>query len=220
MLEKNNYNYKFIGVNEKWDGWYGRLNSYLNFIRNLDPDTFLVLCDARDVLINQDSSSFISKAIKMYNNKVIFGVEMKCCTINITFFFNNKSKKRKNKKYIKYMKEKAMEKSGQDYYYSLNFGLQFGKAKDIIKLFELMNIQPGDDDQGLAYKVFYEYPDIIELDYKNNLFSNCVDLEKTDEIYKWNNNEWISLKTGSVPSFIQTPGKNWECYNKLLEKLI
>ena len=32
--------------------------------------------------------------------------------------------------YINYMKSMALKKSGQDYYYSLNFGLQFGKVKD------------------------------------------------------------------------------------------
>ena len=86
-----------------------------------------------------------------------------------------------------------------------------------------MNIKPEQDDQTLAYKIFYEQPDLVELDYNNVLFSNThTHGINFSEDYSWDdiNKNWISTKTGNTPAFIQTPGKYWKAYNKLLEKLL
>ena len=54
LLDKNNYKYKILGNGEKWNGWHGRLNSYIKFMETLNSDTYLVVCDARDVLVNEN----------------------------------------------------------------------------------------------------------------------------------------------------------------------
>ena len=230
LLDKNKYKYKILGNGENWNGWYGRLNSYIKFMETLNPDTYLVLCDARDVLVTENSETFITKAKKEYKNKLIFSTEPNCCTLldgeNKQNYISEKNKDMNLENalsiYKEYMKSKALEISGQDYYYSLNFGLQFGKVKDFLNVFKMMNIQPGQDDQTLAYKIFYDHPELVELDYKNVLFSNTHTLKiNFSEDYNFDNNikKWVVTRTGTTPSFIQTPSKYWEAYYLLLEKI-
>jgi hypothetical protein len=230
LLDKNKYKYKILGNGENWNGWHGRLNSYIKFMETLNSDTYLVVCDARDVLVNEDSESFITKAKKEYNNKLIFSTEPNCCTIlrgeNKQNYISNKNKDMNPENafniYKEYMKSKALEISGQDYYCYLNFGLQFGKVKDFLKVYKLMNIQPGQDDQTLAYKIFYDHPELVELDYKNVLFSNTHTIKiNFSEDFNWdsNLNKWVVTRTGTTPGFLQTPNKYWEAYYLLLEKL-
>ena len=57
----------------------------------------------------------------------------------------------------------------------LNFGLQFGKAKDFVKLFRIMNLKPEDDDQTIMYKLFFDNPDLVKVDYTETIFSNAKD---------------------------------------------
>lgn len=232
LLDKNNYKYKILGNGEKWNGWHGRLNTYIKFIETLNPDTYLVVCDARDVLINENCETFITKAKKEYNNKLIFSTEPNCCTgltgydENTQNYISDKNKHMNSSNaigiYKEYMRYIAVENSGQDYYCYLNFGLQFGKVKDFLKIYKLMNIQPEQDDQSLAYKILYDHPELAELDYKNKLFSNAnSERINFSEDFIWDNNrsKWVVTKTGTIPSFIQTPGKYWEAYYLLLEKL-
>jgi uncharacterized protein YxeA len=227
MFEKNGYNYKVLGNGEKWDGWYGRLNAYNNYIKTLDPGTYILLCDGRDVIVNENYRTFINKAINMYEEtKIIIGTEQQCCTpLNNDVYRAKSIKEGENveKIYKQYMKEKGLEKSDKDFYH-LNFGMMFGKASDFINLFKLMDIKPGNDDQSLAYKLYYENPDLFLPDYNQELLSNAAhkwgffSLNNTC-FFNWSGNRWINTITSTTPSIIQTPGKNWDCYNKLLNKL-
>ena len=225
MFEKNGYNYKVLGNGEKWDGWYGRLNAYNNYIKTLDPETYILLCDGRDVIVNENYTTFINKAINMYEDRIIIGTERKCCTETKDDVYRAKSiKKGENLEeiYKQFMKEKALQKSNKDFYY-LNFGMMFGKASDFINLFKLMDIKPGQDDQSLTYKLYYEHPELFSPDYNQELLSNAdnrgIFYLKDKCFFKWNGYNWDNYITNTTPSIIQTPGKRWNCYNKLLNKI-
>jgi uncharacterized protein YlzI (FlbEa/FlbD family) len=226
MFEKNGYNYKVLGNGEKWDGWYGRLNAYNNYIKTLDPETYILLCDGRDVIVNENYTIFINKAINTYEDRIIIGTERQCCTETKDDVYRAKNiKKGENLKeiYKQYMKEKALQKSNKDFYY-LNFGMMFGKASDFINLFKLMDIKPGNDDQSLAYKLYYENSELFSPDYNQELLSNAdsnwgIFYLKDKCFFKWNGHNWDNYITNTTPSIIQIPGKRWNCYNKLLNKL-
>jgi hypothetical protein len=139
----------------------------------------------------------------------------------------------------------------------------FGKVKSLKKMFNIFNIQPGEDDQHLACEYsFVNIHDVI-FDYKNDIFYNsaykhsyrkCINNDNVKEYitdmreinnYKiltsfntklplHNNIEPLSKDNNLVfnfksiddtnnessrPSFIQTPGKDWDCYNRILNKL-
>ena len=169
LFENGGYNYKIVGKNEKWDGWYGRLTEYakeIDKIYNSNNEHYVLLCDGRDVVINEKYDIFIKKAIELYNknNKtIIFGAERHCCLGNHGVNSDDK--------YKNIMRDIAKDKTKNDYYY-LNFGLIFGRVSDIKTLFEILNIQPGDTDQSLAVVEFCNNPHKYSLDYEQELFSN------------------------------------------------
>jgi hypothetical protein len=231
MFENNNYKYKLLGSGDIWDGWYGRLNSYLSFIKTIpDKDTFILICDGRDVIVNQEYSIFIKKALDIWNNgKIIIGTEKPCCTLlnNPGYISNNINTTDLTPLKLKSIYKNNMEKrstSNSKFDY-LNFGMLFGKCKDFIYLFELMDIKPGQDDQSLVYKIYYDHPELFTPDFNQTLFSNASHRDnneyknaKDSELcfYEMKNGSIYNIKTNTIPSLIQTPGKNWDCYNKLL----
>jgi hypothetical protein len=215
LFENGGYNYKIVGKNKNWDGWYGRLIDYSKEVDNIytsnNHDHYILLCDGRDVVINEKYDDFIQKAIEMYNknNKtIIFGAERHCCAGN--------SGVNSDDKYKNLMKDIAKDKTENDYYY-LNFGLIFGKVADIKTFFEILNIQPGDTDQSLAVVEFCNNPHKYSLDYDQEIFCNnsgeCK-LEWDDNLKKFKN-----TNTNTYPSILHFPGGNHECYKQCTEKL-
>jgi hypothetical protein len=205
-----------LGLDTTWNGWYGRITGYQTFVKTLNPDDYVLFYDGGDVLINEPFEVFKAKALVLYSDKkrIIFGAERNCCTPNSgnrTEFDDNQNRK--------IMKETNELKNGYDY---LNFGLAFGKAKDFVKLFEKMDMKPGDMDQSLAYKLYADNPEDYYLDRQNIIFSNSPKVwEKSVCQFKWNstNKSFINTDTGTIPSFIQFPGKHWDCYDSLYKKL-
>jgi len=241
MLQKNNYNYKVLGNGEKWRSWYGRALAYEKYLDQLPPDTYVLLCDGRDVLINEDSNTFISKAISMrskYGNKIIVGTEPTCCVGNLDSVYKASNIEENNIDFvINYMKQQednAKSKNVTNKFYYINFGLLFGTAKELSQLFKLINVRENLDDQALTHKIFYENPDLLFLDHNHELFSNASHFQGkearvTDDTYNNNmcyffwdnyNNKFKNTITNTYPSIIQTPGKNWDCYKMLAKKLI
>ena len=79
-FKKFNYPYKMVGYGEKWNGWYGRTMAYKNKLLELNPETYILQCDGRDVLINRSCKDLISTALKLCKNKIIVGTETWCFT--------------------------------------------------------------------------------------------------------------------------------------------
>ena len=214
LFEQKGYNYKIVGKNTQWKGWYGRVKEYLTAVDDIykyNDDQYILLCDGRDVLINGNYKNFIKKAIKLYNknNKtIIFGAERHCCAGNSGINNDDVYKKR--------MEDIAKNKTKYNYYY-LNFGLIFGNIKDIKNLFETMNIQPGDTDQSLAVVEFCKNPHKYSLDYNQELFCNNsgeCNLEWDD-----NKKKFKHTITNTYPSILHFPGGNWDCYKECAKKL-
>ena len=231
LINKYKYpNYKVLGVGETWNDWYGRLTSYKNFIESINLEKFVLITDARDVLVNEPYEDFIKKAKKLYydnNSRVICGAEQVCCTADHNGTARSKNIDINIKDYIKDVYKPFMEAKGKDNFYKyIQFGLLFGKAKDLLNLFKAMDLKPGGDDQTTLYKTFYENPDILTIDYSGIIFSNAPNLKKIPIVgtcfYKWDydNKSFRNTKTNNIPSLIQTPGQYWNCYYFLLKKLI
>jgi hypothetical protein len=213
LFENNGYKYKIVGKNKKWEGWYGRTMEYLNTINELiseDSDYYILLCDGRDVLVNENYEIFIEKAIKLYNKhkSIIFGAERHCCAGNTGI---NEDIRYKNK-----MIDIAKNKTQYDYYY-LNFGLIFGKATDIKRFFETIDIKPGGTDQSLAVIEFCKNPDKYWIDYDQEIFSNHSGECKLT----WDDNakKYKHSVTNTYPSLIHFPGNNWDCYKDCANNL-
>ncbi len=224
LFEKFNYNHKILGKNAKWEGWYGRTQEYLKELNNLDKESYVLICDGRDVLINQHFDIFFKKAVEMYNkyNTIIFSSELYCCNGYDHFPVEKNNENFDNNKdiFMKFMKEQAY-KIIPDYkydYYYLNFGVMFGKVKDAINIFTSIEIKPGQDDQGLTQRLFYRNPNILHLDYNQELFTNisyACDFDWDEEL-----KQYKLKKTNTYPSILHFPGKHFSCYDTIKEKLI
>ena len=163
-----------LGKGEKWNGWYGRFLVYQNYMKSINPDTYVLLTDARDVVINEQYSIFIKKALEMYDNRVIISTEPNCCTRDVTGRARSSNIPIHIKNHVYQVYKPFMEKRANGSYAKyLNFGLQFGKAKDFVKLFSIMDLKPGDDDQTIMYKLFFDNPDLVKVDYTETIFSNA-----------------------------------------------
>jgi len=146
----------------------------------------------------------------------------------------------------------------------LNFGMMVGLNRNILKMLQLFDMKPGEDDQHLATEFYYMRPELVILDYTQILLSNtgykhsfrkCTSKTMNNTKYNINFNdhlndhdEYVDMNVYtredipeqgimygfdienlkyfftyddliSFPCFIQSPGKDWNCYNELLYRL-
>ena len=210
-----------LGKGDAWNGWYGRFLVYQKYMKSIDPHTYILLTDARDVVINEPYSIFIEKALGMYDNRVIISVEPNCCTPDVTGRARSSNIPVHVKNHVHEIYKPFMEKRANGAHAKyLNFGLQFGKAKDFIHLFRMMDLHPTDDDQTIMYKLFFDNPELVKVDYTETIFSNANSRNVDCDMYEYDTSthSFKNRKTNSHPSIIQTPGKYWACYDTLLSK--
>ena len=224
-IEKYNYSYKILGEGMEWDGWYGRFKSYFKFISTLDENEYILICDGRDVLLNnQLPVDFMKKAESLCNieEKIIFGAERHCCCYIPEEYGRLPCMDRDeniNDIYIKFMKEEVYkENPNYEYdYYFLNFGVFFGKVKNILWMFSHLDMHENLDDQGMAYIFYYKYPEKIYLDANQILIGNNGH-EDCDLI--WENDKFKNNTTKTYPIFLHFPGDGDKCYDRTKKKIL
>ncbi len=128
--------------------------------------------------------------------------------------------------WIKYFEEKELESTGiQSDNSFLNAGMMAGKASKLVELIDRVNIQEYEDDQAVLSGFYYQFPEFIALDYKQQLFGNNEWTNGFDEgcVYDYANETETSYlahkKTAAVPLILHTSGKFYECLDYLAEKL-
>lgn len=127
--------------------------------------------------------------------------------------------------WVEFMYERALHDTGVDYIGDvyLNAGLMVGYPKDLIKLLDTIDIGPSEDDQAVLSGLMYSFPDMVVLDYNQEMFGNnqwprglidgCV-FESKDS-----NKPLVHTETGTEPLIIHTPGKFYGCLDVLIEEL-
>ena len=223
-IQKYNYYYKLLGQGEEWKGWYGRFKSYYSYISSLDENDYVFVCDGRDVLLNnQYQNDFIKKAESLCNldEKIIFSAERHCCCYipeeqgRLPSMDENMSL---NDIYINFMKEQVYKQFPNykyDYFY-LNFGLFFGKVKNILWMFSNLDMSKNLDDQGMSYIFYYKNPEKIYLDANQVLFGNNG---HEDCHLVFENKMFKNTITNTFPVFLHFPGYGNKCYDETKNKL-
>lgn len=127
--------------------------------------------------------------------------------------------------WVEFMYERAYNDTGVDYIGDvyLNAGLMAGYPADLMKLLDTIDIGPSEDDQAVMSGLMYSFPQMIVLDYNQEMFGNnqwprglidgCV-FEKKDS-----KTTLVHTETGSEPLIIHTPGKFYGCLDVLIEEL-
>lgn len=226
-IEKNGFDYIILGSGDMWE-WFGtKINVCHEFYKMLDPERIIIQLDARDTLVNQDYKQFI-KIVKYYdnvlNNQLIASVTGRGWIPNYPpgSYFNGTER---NKRATKYEPKSSMDtiekwkKVFHDKYpvpvNKLNAGMILGRVKNFIKLYDIMKINNDENDQIVMYDVFYYYPELFKLDIENVFFLNILHYNQHDCNYT----DAITSKDGIKSIFVQTPGQNWKCYNKLFDSM-
>ena len=123
-----------------------------------------------------------------------------------------------------FMEDLAFETTGEDLSdVYLNAGLMVGYPSDLINLLNVLNIDPSEDDQAVLSGLMYHFPDMIKLDYKQEMFGNnqwprglvdgCVFEPQGEHL------SLVHTETGTEPLILHTPGKFYDCLDVLIEDL-
>ena len=215
LLSKFDYEYEVVGKGDVWNGWYGRTQKYIQSLNNCDDETYVLLLDGRDVIPNKSKTEFMQTAVDLCeSDKIIFNSETACCNVGNEFSGNELEKNQ----HIDNIKSHFASVKGNvtSEYAFLNFGMMFGKCKNFKNMFAIMNIQPGDDDQGLiTQKIMKGEFKNYKLDYNNELFCIMFDEPKWDDERKMYHNP----NNSAYPAFFHFPGKaKWyeTCSTKML----
>ena len=118
----------------------------------------------------------------------------------------------------------AFNRTGEEYAdVYLNAGLMAAYPKDLIKLMDVMDIAPYEDDQALLTGLMYAYPEMIVMDYQQEMFGNnqwtrglvdgCVFETQGKGL------PLIHAETNTEPLLLHTPGKFYDCLDILIEEL-
>jgi hypothetical protein len=218
MLKHFNYNYEIIGRGEKWEGWHGRLKTCIKYFNKMDDDAYVLMSDGRDVLVGEDASSFSEKAIRFYKRvggKIIFNGETLCCVAGKEFYGTPQQKEEYFESIRKFFE--ARQPKPATPLYTLNYGLAFGKVRDFKEMFNVLELKPDEDDQGvLIQKIMAGKFNNYEIDYESELFGVMFDQPPEWDATK---KKYLSPAPKSYPVFLHFPGKGND-YNECAKVLM
>ena len=99
-----------------------------------------------------------------------------------------------------------------------NTGIIVGKAKNIRKIYDILNMKESEDDQALMTELMLKRPDLIVLDYNQELIGNNDWTEGLNGcVYEWSKDvsRFVHAKYKTMPAFLHFQGKFFECYGKM-----
>lgn len=127
--------------------------------------------------------------------------------------------------WVNFMHQRAFNTTGLegngDVY--LNAGLMAGYPKDLMKLLDAMDIEPYEDDQAVLTGLMYRYPNMLVLDYGQEMFGNSQWTKGPEDgcVFEGQGSQspLIHLETQTQPLLIHTPGKLYACLDLIIEAL-
>jgi hypothetical protein len=172
-----------------------KLQEVYKFINKttINDDDIIVFMDAFDVYYSGDKSTLLQKYKEM-KKPIVFGSEA-CC-------------------YPDDSKGKLYPKTNS-FFKFLNSGLFIGRVKELRECMNNYSHEFIDEinDQLWWTNKFLERQDIIELDYNNHLFLNCVWLQENEIVC----NEGNVIFHNKTPLFIHGNGPSKNCIVPFLE---
>jgi len=251
QLSKNGIEYALVGSGEEWGGWGSKAHSVMRALDGEDDNKLIIVSDARDVLLNPVEGA-VDQIIEKFNlaaggvqDAVVVGAEGQCCVAALSHanpgdYFNADGSRgeracfsgdrsclhrgtRYQTSWEEFMTSLAADRGfiGTQFPY-LNAGLLAGKAKDVKRMYNLMDLKATEDDQAVMTDLMYLRPDWMLLDYSQQLFgSNSWTLgADVGCLYEWDGNALFNTAVAeSMPLFIHFPNKFFECYNKVARHL-
>ena len=225
MLQHHSYPYKLLGMGDKWEGWFGRYLAHSAYINTLPDDTFVLMLDGRDTVINLNYAEFRRRAVGLLKSKgttVCFGAETNLfmgfnfpptCTpessekvpvrlVPLSYLNTNEHEIPTYDKLLRFLRSRVDSKGMFP-----NYGICFGTAAGLKQLFRDMALRPGEDDQGIVIKLWYETKSYISIDFDNEIFESILATQGHTLRWDWNARAFMN-QNNTFPSIIHFPGKN------------
>ena len=127
-----------------------------------------------------------------------------------------------------FMHEMAKERTGlvvEDAY--VNSGLVAGRPQDLLDLIRKVDLEVSEDDQAVFTDYMYNFPDLLVLDYAQQMFGNArwpkgmegggCPFDRSPSASATSSLE--HKETNAKPLFLHGPGKFWDCLAVLAERI-
>jgi len=105
----------------------------------------------------------------------------------------------------------------------LNAGLMAGRARDLIRIIEGLELEGDEDDQAVMTDLLYRNPASFVLDYDQRLFGNArwAMPDNRGCVFRWENQTGMFTQedTGTSPLFLHTSGHYFSCLRKVASHL-
>jgi preprotein translocase subunit SecE len=180
--KKWNYNYKILGLGEKWNGFETKINLIIDFSSKCDPNKLICIVDSYDLIIAGPQKELVDKFNK-YNKKIVVGTEDVCgpnCFRTDIPVINNKRP-------------------------NINGGFIIGKAKDINNLYKnVLQLCSYDDQVGIAKYAKANSNDFY-LDSEQSMVLNLNYGKEIKDLELLNNGRFLYKPTNVKPIIIHTP---------------
>lgn len=76
-LETNGWNYKLLGMGDVWRGLINKVVGYHDYLKTIDPQTVVILSDARDVFCVRGPKAFL-EGWRTFNKDMVVSMELFC----------------------------------------------------------------------------------------------------------------------------------------------
>merc|ERR1719436_64168 len=98
-----------------------------------------------------------------------------------------------------------------------------GKARDLVRILEMLELENDEDDQAVMTDLLYRNPASFVLDYDQRLFGNArwAMPEGQGCIFDWDEGmgQFRQTETGTRPLFIHTSGHFYSCLRSVASRL-
>jgi len=253
--------YQLVGTGTQWAGWGSKVLALIEELKSLDRKQLVIVPDSRDVLINTapgGMQAFVTEFTKLvanHSNAVVAAGDANCCVAAMnqaerpghliagdgsrrtkactSGFGDCVHKGEEGDKHWKTYFDKLATKRGYDHarFPYLNGQVLAGRAGDLLRVYEFLQIDAEEDDQALLSEAIYRRPNWLVLDYEQRLFgtNSWSDdhpwhhhhaVKESGCLYDWEQSgngigHFKSRVTGHAPLFIHTSGQFFNCYKKL-----
>lgn len=192
------YNYKLLGMGQKWEGFHTKMGFIKNELIHLNPNQLVIICDSYDLVFLQPPNVISNLYHKLAKNKVVIGLEsikdIFCKFIDICIPETIEECKINNPYY-------------PDFKY-INAGFIMGKVKDILEIYTFMINNKFKDDQKALFtwvkqncnKCYFDYHLDFVFNYMPEMF-----IEKKIKVEYLKNK--IKVNKDSYPCAVHTPGQ-------------
>lgn len=201
-LQKNNYKYKIIGLNQPWEGFITKMNLYVKELKELkqrNPNELVIVCDSYDLLFIRKPDYLEKLYYEKANGKVIIGLE------NQTDFLCSIISPVCDKDIIKKCNIKNPHYPDIKY---INSGFIMGPVKLVLDIFSFIKINDIRDDQEGLYKWVSENCDKCYYDYHVDFILNymppCLISKPIKTSFE---GHLIKVRKNSYPCAIHMPGQ-------------